>query len=156
MGALKLVYGLLLLSWCLTIVYTSHFRGGLITWAPVYNQPNKVCWWYYTSQCVGWITLPKFIIRLFKRHHKSRKDAASKSSLKYLNINACQIGTTHPSWDTDQISVMFIESPSKQIFSLEPTTFRETELVSKNSILTQHVCFVKEQPWGRMWKRVSR
>ena len=29
-----------------------------------------------------------------------RNDAASKSSLKYLNINACKIGTVHPTWDT--------------------------------------------------------
>ena len=33
-------------------------------------------------------------------NEKLRQDAASKSSLKYLNINACQIGSTHPSWDT--------------------------------------------------------
>ena len=31
---------------------------------------------------------------------KLRQNATFKSSLKYLNINACQIDTTHPSWDT--------------------------------------------------------
>ncbi len=37
-------------------------------------------------------------------NNKLRQDAASKSSLKYLNTNSCKIGSIHPIWDTVELN----------------------------------------------------
>ena len=78
-------------------------------------------------------------------NEKSRQDAASKSSLKYLNISACQIGTMHPSWDTAESNQRDAYRATIKAKLLTGTyNLRETVLSTTNLVLTQHVCCVME------------
>ena len=72
-------------------------------------------------------------------NEKLRQDAASKSSLKYLNINACQICTTHPSWDTVESNQRDVyRATSKQSFlMLYIGKFYITEYFSTDLIFLQ-------------------